>query len=133
MFSKTGSLLFAAGLIVAPLAGAVAQQNNPAGNMGSNSSATGTPGTVDSNAAARSTSTYGTGGTGSTSNARPGGTGTTVVPGTMSSQANSATGTMEQKKGPSTTSDGGGGQDQSALTLARPPDQESLFRSAGIP
>jgi hypothetical protein len=48
MTSISRSLLLSAALMAAPLAGAIAQQNNPAGNYGSNRSATAAPGTADS-------------------------------------------------------------------------------------
>jgi hypothetical protein len=97
------TLLVSAAIAVAPLAAGMAQQNNPAGNYGSNRSETATPGTADSKAASgmntgdvNSKSTYpGTmsGGT------MPGGTGRTVVPGNNSSQANAARGTANTKTG----------------------------------
>jgi hypothetical protein len=48
MISMSRSLLLSAALMAAPLAGAIAQQTNPAGNYGSNKSATAAPGTADS-------------------------------------------------------------------------------------
>jgi hypothetical protein len=107
MFLKSSSLLLAAALMAAPMTAAMAQQNNPAGNMGSNRSVTASPGTADSMAAAvintrdSSTNTTGTGNYGSSAmnKTAPGATGHTVVPGTTSSQANSSTGTMQQKSG----------------------------------
>jgi hypothetical protein len=113
MFSKSRSLLMAATLMAVPLATAVAQQNNPAGNMGSNRSVTASPGTADNSAAsrmttgdhsARGTMTNSYGGP-TTSNAVPGATGHTVVPGTNSSQAGSAPATVQEKTG--TVSSGG--------------------------
>jgi hypothetical protein len=111
MFSK--SILLAATLIAVPMAAAMAQQNNPAGNQGSNRSVTASPGTADSKAASgmstgdansRTTGTSNYSGSAMSSTA-PGATGKTVVPGSTSSQANSANGTMEQKTGGA-----GGGQ-----------------------
>lgn len=111
MFSK--SILLAATLMAVPLATAMAQQNNPAGNQGSNRSVTASPGTADSKAASgmstgdvnsRTTGTSNYSGS-SMSNNAPGATGKTVVPGSTSSQANSAAGTMDQK-----TNGSGGGQ-----------------------
>jgi hypothetical protein len=102
MVSKSRLILLAASLIALPFGIAVAQQNNPAGNMGSNNSATASPGTADRNPgmnkgpsprpAARNTNT-------------PGGTGRTVVPGSTSSQAGSAPATTDSKTGAA-----GGGQ-----------------------
>jgi hypothetical protein len=107
MFLKSSSLLLAAALMAAPMTVAMAQQNNPAGNLGSNRSVTASPGTADSKAASgmntgdSTANTTGTGNYGSSAmnKTAPGATGQTVVPGTTSSQANSATGTREQKSG----------------------------------
>jgi hypothetical protein len=107
MFSRSHTLLLAAALMAAPMATAMAQQNNPTGNMGSNRSVTASPGTADSKAASGMTTgdvgSKATGGSnygGSAMNSTtPGATGRTVVPGTTSSQANSARGTAEQKSG----------------------------------
>jgi hypothetical protein len=108
MVSKSRSILLATGLMAFYSAAAIAQSNNPAGNMGSNNSATASPGTADSKPARG----MNTGDAGSAPVARsnaatnsnaPGGTGTTVVPGSNSSQAGSAAGTAEMKTG-------GGGQ-----------------------
>jgi hypothetical protein len=103
MFSKSRSLLLAAGLIAAPMATAMAQHNNPAGNMGSNDSVTASPGTADSTAGmntadSRSTTTSNYAGSAMNSTTR-GATGHTVVPGSTSSEANSSSGTDEQKTG----------------------------------
>jgi hypothetical protein len=115
MFTKSRSLLLAASLIAAPMATAMAQQNNPTGNMGSNKSVTASPGTADSHSAsgmntgdagARSTAspTYG-----SNNTTAPGATGRTVVPGSTSSQASSSTGTAHQQTGSSSAGGGAGG------------------------
>jgi hypothetical protein len=114
MLFKSRSILLAATLMAAPLATAMAQQNNPTGNLGSNRSATAAPGTADSSAAstmhtgdnaARGTSTNSHGGT-SMNNTTPGATGHTVVPGSTSSQAGAAGSTVREKTGG--TSAGGG-------------------------
>jgi hypothetical protein len=100
-------VLLATTLMAAPLATALAQPNNPTGNMGSNNSVTASPGTADSKAV----SGMNTGDAGSHSTAtgnysgsaanptNPGATGRTVVPGSTSSQASSSAGTVEQKTG----------------------------------
>src|SRR4051794_38867404 len=115
MTLKLHATLLAAGLIAAPLAGAIAQQNNPTGNLGSNRSATAAPGTADSKAASglntgdagsRSTTANSYGGPASTNNTTPGATGHTVVPGTTSSQAGSAPSTAQQRTGGASTSGG---------------------------
>jgi len=105
MYSR--SLLLAATLMAVPVAAAMAQSNNPAGNMGSNNSATASPGTADSKSAAG----MNTGDTGPNRTAAgnyagsamnsttPGATGQTVVPGSTSSQANASAGTAEQQMG----------------------------------
>jgi hypothetical protein len=108
MFLNSRALLLSAGLMALPLATAMAQQNNPAGNLGSNRSTTATPGTADSKAAsgmhtgdvgtARDTGASNYGGSGMSSTT-PGATGKTVVPGSTSSQANSANGTRSQQTG----------------------------------
>jgi hypothetical protein len=110
MFLKSRSFLLAASLMAAPMATAVAQQN-PAGNLGSNNSATASPGTADSKSGSgmstgdvgshrTTTSNYG----GSAMNpTTPGATGQTVVPGSTSSQASSAAGTVQQQQGGQTT------------------------------
>jgi hypothetical protein len=114
MLSKSRSFLFAATLIATPLAIAMAQQNNPAGNFGSNRSATAPPGTADSAAAstmntgdngARRTTTDPYDGT-ATNRTTPGATGRTVVPGSNSSQDSSAPSTVQERTG-ATTSGGG--------------------------
>ena len=94
------SLLLSAALLAAPLTGAMAQNSNPAGNYGSNRSATAAPGTADSTASSgMTTGDVHSRGTmqsysGTAANPRvPGGTGRTVVPGSNSSQARAATGT----------------------------------------
>ena len=113
MVSKSRSLLLAAALMAAPLATAMAQQNNPSGNLGSNHSATASPGTAD-NKGAPGVSTADMGSRGTTTsnyapsmnNTSPGATGHKVVPGSTSSQAGSSSGTVEQKAGSQNT--GGG-------------------------
>ncbi|MEA2740233.1 MAG: hypothetical protein QOH05_3540 [Acetobacteraceae bacterium] len=111
MFSKSRSLLLAATLMAAPLATAMAQQNNPAGNMGSNNSVTATPGTADSksmsgmntgDAGSRGAAMSNYGGS-STNNTAAGSTGHAVVPGSTSSQADASSGTAQQKTGSQTT------------------------------
>jgi hypothetical protein len=116
MLNKMHSLLLASILVAAPLVAAMAQQNNPTGNLGSNRSSTATPGTADSKAASgmntgdvgstgKGTSNYGGSAMSTTA---PGATGRTVVPGSTSSQANSASGTAEQKTGTMNGTAGGG-------------------------
>jgi hypothetical protein len=112
MLFKSRSLLLAAGLLAIPLGAAMAQQNNPTGNLGSNRSITASPGTADNSSASTvttgdagsSTTTNSYGGS-STNNTVPGATGHTVVPGNNSSQASAAPSTMQEKTG-GTTSDG---------------------------
>ena len=111
MISKSCSLLLAAGLMVAPMATALAQSNNPAGNLGSNNSASATPGTTDDS---KSTPGMNTGDAGSHSTVSgnysgsainpttPGATGRTVVPGDSSSQASASSGTMQERTGSTT-------------------------------
>lgn len=94
MRTNSRSFLLAASLLVAPLATAAAQQNNPAGNLGSNGSATATPRTADK------TSTTASPPSGAATNTTvPGATGKTIVPGSTSSQAGASAGTAEQKTG----------------------------------
>jgi hypothetical protein len=113
MLFKSRSLLLAAGLLAIPLGAAMAQQNNPTGNLGSNRSVTASPGTADNGSAStmstgdansRGTAMNTYGGP-STNNTVPGATGHTVVPGNNSSQASAAPSTMQEKTG-GTTSDG---------------------------
>jgi hypothetical protein len=106
MNSKFRSLLLAATLMAAPVANAMAQQNNPAGNMGSNGSVTASPSTADSRpASGMNTADMGSHGTTtsnyapSMNNPTPGETGHSVVQGSGSSQAGSAAGTVEQRAG----------------------------------
>ena len=110
MLSKSRFLMVAGALMAMPATAALAQQNNPTGNMGSNRSATAAPGTADS----KSGSGMHTGDVGSVTsgssnyngtgmNARtPGSTGKTVVPGSTSSEATASSGTAEQKTGTTT-------------------------------
>jgi hypothetical protein len=109
MVSISRPVLLAAVLAAAPLTLAFAQQNNPAGNMGSNTSVTATPGTADSKAlSGMNTADAGAmarrPGSAATNAYVPGATGKTVVPGSTSSPAAAAAGTAETKSG------GGGGQ-----------------------
>lgn len=114
---KSRSFLLASTLLIAPVATAMAQQNNPTGNMGSNRSVTAAPGTADSKAASgMSTGDVGTHATGTSNyggsamnSTTPGATGKTVVPGSTSSQASSAAGTANQRSGTATGSGEGGG------------------------
>jgi hypothetical protein len=107
MFSKSRSLLLASTLLIAPVATAMAQQNNPTGNMGSNRSVTASPGTADNKPASgmntgdNSTRTTGTSNYGGAAmnSTTPGATGKTVVPGSTSTQADSSRGTANQKSG----------------------------------
>lgn len=105
MVLKSRTLILAASLMAVPMVAAMAQQNNPAGNMGSNQSSTASPGTADNKAV----SGMNTGDVGSRNKATssgtamnsttPGATGHTVVPGSNSSQAGASAGTAEQKSG----------------------------------
>ena len=61
MFSKSRSLLLAAAFTAVPLVTLMAQQNNPTGNAGANSSSTATPGTMNNNPSATTTSHCSTG------------------------------------------------------------------------
>jgi hypothetical protein len=115
MLFKSRSILLAAALMAAPLATAMAQQNNPTGNLGSNRSTTAAPGTADTSAAStmhtgdnatRGAMTNSTGGGASTNNTTPGATGRTIVPGTTSSQAGSAPSTVQERTGSGATSGG---------------------------
>ncbi|WP_428538142.1 hypothetical protein [Rhodopila sp.] len=108
MLSKSPSLIVAAVLVTAPMLSAMAQQNNPTGNMGSNSSATATPMTKNNSPGAGSMAkgTAGENGTKARNRVAPGATGKTVVPGSKSSQASAADATKQQKSGSPTT--GGG-------------------------
>jgi hypothetical protein len=102
MFLKLPSLLLAAGFMAASLSTAMAQSNNPAGNMGSNGSVTASPGTANSQAASgMHTGDVGAHSptAGNYSGATPGATGKTVVQGSTSSQAGAAGGTVEQRQG----------------------------------
>lgn len=113
MLSKSRSILLATALLTAPMTVAMAQQNNPTGNMGSNRSITGTAGTADSKAASgTNTADVGvnnapTGNYAGMSGTKPGSTGKTVVPGTNSSQTSAANATREQQSG---ASPAGGGK-----------------------
>jgi hypothetical protein len=107
MNTKTGSALLAAALLAASLGTAMAQQNNPTGNLGSNQSITASPGTADSKAASgmntadsgsRNPNPSNYSGS-SMSSTAPGATGKTIVPGSTSSQASASSGTAEQKTG----------------------------------
>jgi hypothetical protein len=116
MFSTSRSLLVASTLLIAPVGAAMAQQNNPSGNMGSNRSATAAPGTADSKAASgMNTGDINARGTGASNysgsamnSTTPGATGKTVVPGSTSSQADSSRGTVNQKSGAGGGESGGG-------------------------
>jgi hypothetical protein len=118
MIMSSRTLLVAAGLMAMPLAApmtALAQQNNPTGNLGSNRSATASPGTADSKAASgMNTGDVGSKGAGAnsyggaaTNPTTPGATGQAVVPGSTSSQANASSGTAEQKTGAMSSSAAG--------------------------
>ena len=111
MFSKSRSLLLAAALMATPLATALAQQNNPAGNMGSNNSVTASSGTADSKAASgmhtgdvgSHAAVNGNYGGSAMNGTTPGATGRTVVPGSNSSPSSVAAATSEQKTGAQTS------------------------------
>ena len=115
MLSKTTPISVAVALAATPVAGAYAQQNNPAGNLGSNRSSTATPGTADNSAAsgmrtgdvrpsARGTSNSG----GSSMASQPGGTGRTVVPGNNSTVSGDTRASTNDKTGGGQGSGGGG-------------------------
>lgn len=108
MLLKTRPLLLAATLIAVPMAASIAQQNNPAGNLGSNKSVTATPSTTQDSksnpgmntgdAGSHATATGNYSGT-AMSRSVPGATGHSVVPGTTSSQASASSGTAAEKTG----------------------------------
>jgi hypothetical protein len=109
MFLQSRSLLLAAALMAGSMTVAIAQ-NNPAANLGSNNSATASPGTADS----KSMSGMNTADAGSKPNpagnysgsamsTKPGSTGKTVVPGSTSTQASNSKATTDQRQGPQTT------------------------------
>jgi hypothetical protein len=103
MNSISRALLLFSALLAAPVTSTMGQ-SNPTGNYGGNRSMTATPGTADGMAGSevkagdnRADATQGSY-AGSTSNARmPGGTGRTVVPGSNSSQASVAAGTVRMR------------------------------------
>ena len=105
MVSQSRAILLAAGLFVAPLVPALAQQNYPAGNLGSNKSITAAPGTADSHAASgmNTGDSHGTVtrpyGTTAMNPYAPGATGQSVVRGTTSSQAGATSATTTEKTG----------------------------------
>ena len=92
MLRRSYWLLLAAAMTGAPMVASLAQQNNPAGNLGSNRSETAAPGTADNkavsgmntgDAGSRTTATGNYGG--SSMNTSPSGTaGRTVAPSTTS-------------------------------------------------
>lgn len=118
MFRYARPLVFAAALSAAPFVVAQAQQNNPAGNLGSNRSMTAAPGTADSQAASGMhtadtkghSNAYGGASMNKTSPRTPGATGTTVVPGNNSTVASDAKSSYQQKTAGSQTGSGGGGR-----------------------
>lgn len=116
MLIRCASFAFAAALCAAPVA--MAQQNNPAGNLGSNRSTTAAPGTADNHSASgvntgdvhSGSSTYSGSGMSSgstTSSTTPGATGHTVVPGNNSSVAQDSRGTNHQASGNASGAGGG--------------------------
>jgi hypothetical protein len=98
---KIKSILLAGALLTAPLAVAMAQTESPTGNMGSNRSATASPGTADgSGMSTGDVSSKPRRPIGSAmSSTTPGATGQTVVPGSNSSPARASAGTAGQKTG----------------------------------
>jgi len=104
MTSTLRTVMLAATILAAPFA-AFAQSNNPAGNMGSNSSVTATPPTANSTAAGMNTgdvkATAKTPGAMERSPSVPGATGNTVVPGSNSTVAGDHAGTANAKTGQS--------------------------------
>jgi len=114
MTLQSRSLMLAASLIAMPMVGAMAQ-TNPAGNYGSNTSMTASPGTADNSVASgmstgdansRPTSMK----PGSTNEFKKGATGQTVVPGSNSSIASTGSNTATQKTGTTAASGEGGGK-----------------------
>lgn len=111
MTSHSRFLILAASLVAMPLAGALAQSNNPTGNYGSNQSMTASPGTAD-NKAASGMNTADVNATPprvssqAKSNYVPGATGRTVVPGSNSTMAGDVPSSTAAKTG-ATASDGG--------------------------
>ncbi len=115
MTLKSCSFILAVSLVAMPVAGALAQGNNPAGNYGSNQSTTAAPGTADSKTMSgmhTGDTTAHTSGTapGAMNSTKPGATGKTVVPGSTSSIAGAASNTAEQKTGVTSAGAGGGGK-----------------------
>jgi hypothetical protein len=109
MFLQPRSLLLAAALMAGSMTVAIAQ-SNPAGNLGSNNSATASPGTADSKSmsgmnTADAGSPHNPAGnySGSGINSAPGATGKTVVPGSTSTQASNSKATTDQRQGPQTS------------------------------
>jgi hypothetical protein len=111
MTSTLRTSMLAAAIVASPLI-ALAQGNNPTGNLGSNDSVTATPPTAnspasglhaaDANATPQMTA-------GAERNQRvPGATGQTVVPGTTSTIAGDRQGTLATKTGTAAASDGSG-------------------------
>jgi hypothetical protein len=111
MISISRPLVLAVVLAGAPLTSVLAQ-GNPAGNMGSNTSITATPGTADNKALSGMNTADATAmparppSSAATNAYVPGATGKTIVPGSTSSPAAAAAGTAEAKTG----GGGGGGQ-----------------------
>jgi hypothetical protein len=89
--SINSRVLMTISLIGIPLAGALAQPNNPVGNQGSNNSVPAAPGTAGTDSA-KAPMKVGTSGT-------PGGTGTAIVPGDNSSVRGDKKASMDQKLG----------------------------------
>lgn len=116
MLIRYASMAFAAALIAAPVA--MAQSNNPTGNLGSNRSATASPGTADSTSSTGmhtgdsrgGVSNYGGSSTsmGMTSGT-PGSTGHTVVPGNNSTVASDHSATTQQRQTGNQAGSGSGG------------------------
>jgi hypothetical protein len=84
-------VLMTISLVALPWTGVLAQQNNPIGNQGSNNSATATADTAGS-PSPQAPVRVGNSGT-------PGGTGSTIVPGNMSTVGSDGKATMDQKLG----------------------------------
>ncbi len=102
MIAKISSIVMAGALLAGPMAPALAQTQNPAGNMGSNRSMTASPGTQDNAASGMNSNDMNNPGSaggnyaGSSLSSHPG-----VVKGSNSSVASSGSATREQQTGSS--------------------------------
>jgi hypothetical protein len=114
MITTSRSIILSAALLVAPVASALAQQNNPTGNYGSNRSATASSTTADTPATpgmrtgdiSSASTPGGSYGGPATSSSKTGATGQTVVPGNNSTVAGDTSGTAKTKTGGATDGNG---------------------------